>query len=129
MLQLLGHGLNWRCTQVEARLPRHAPHSQAHILKENVKKLSCHAYMHTQPKPHTCTHNLNRNHSHALTGSHFLANYKEDKAFALVSEVDKSEPPKSSKMWLALALLIAMIATQVRVCACEHVCLHGCKCV
>lgn len=49
------------------------------------------------------------------SGSHFLENYREDKAFALVSEVEKSSPPKTGKMWLGLGLLIAMIATQVRV--------------
>ncbi len=48
-----------------------------------------------------------------LLGSHFLSNYREDKAFALVSEVEKSSPPKRSKMWLALGLLIGMVATQV----------------
>jgi hypothetical protein len=47
------------------------------------------------------------------SGSHFLENYREDKAFALVSEVEKSSPPKTGKMWLGLGLLIAMIATQV----------------
>ncbi|KAF5840819.1 citrate transporter-like domain-containing protein [Dunaliella salina] len=47
------------------------------------------------------------------TGEHFLSNYRDDKAFALVSEVEKSSPPKTSKMWLGLGLLIAMIATQV----------------
>jgi len=46
-------------------------------------------------------------------GSHFLSNYRDDKAFALVSEVEQSSPPKTSKMWLGLGLLIAMIATQV----------------
>jgi len=47
------------------------------------------------------------------SGSHFLENYREDKAFALVSEVEKSSPPKTEKMWIATGLGLCMIATQV----------------
>eukprot|EP00983_Pelagomonas_calceolata_P124596 1161125-Pelagomonas_calceolata.AAC.6 len=49
-----------------------------------------------------------------LPGSHFLSNYRDDKAFALVSEVEKSSPPTRSKMWIAMSLGISMIAVQVR---------------
>jgi len=47
------------------------------------------------------------------TGSHFLSNYRDDKAFALVSEVEKSSPPTRSKMWIAMSLGISMIAVQI----------------
>ncbi|KAF5840821.1 hypothetical protein DUNSADRAFT_15363 [Dunaliella salina] len=47
------------------------------------------------------------------TGSHFLSNYRDDKAFALVSEVEKSSPPTKSKMWIAMGLGISMIAIQI----------------
>lgn len=48
-----------------------------------------------------------------IVGSQFLSNYRDDKAFALVSEVEKSSPPTTSKMWIAMGLLTCMIGIQV----------------
>jgi hypothetical protein len=46
-------------------------------------------------------------------GPEFLANFKNNRAFSLISEVPKSSPMKRSKMWIALVLTVAMVATQV----------------
>eukprot|EP00798_Chlamydomonas_sp_ICE-L_P002127 gene2127-18172_t len=48
------------------------------------------------------------------TSDQFLVLHDGDNTvFSLVSEVPKSAPQKSSKMWIALAILIAMITVQV----------------
>uniref|UniRef100_A0A7S0WLK4 Cation-transporting P-type ATPase N-terminal domain-containing protein n=1 Tax=Chlamydomonas leiostraca TaxID=1034604 RepID=A0A7S0WLK4_9CHLO len=47
------------------------------------------------------------------TGAHFLTHHAESKAFALVSEVANSAPLKTSRMWLALGLGVAMVSTQI----------------
>lgn len=46
-------------------------------------------------------------------GPEFLANFKNNRAFSLISEVPKSSPMKRSKMWIALVLTVAMVSTQV----------------
>eukprot|EP00798_Chlamydomonas_sp_ICE-L_P007288 gene7288-403_t len=48
------------------------------------------------------------------TGDQFLVLHDGDNTvFSLVSEVPESAPQKSSKMWIALAILIAMVTVQV----------------
>lgn len=46
-------------------------------------------------------------------GPEFLANFKNNRAFSLISEVPNSSPMKRSKMWIALALTVAMVSTQI----------------
>lgn len=46
-------------------------------------------------------------------GPEFLQNFKNHRAFSLISEVPNSSPMKRSKMWIALALTVAMVLTQV----------------
>lgn len=46
-------------------------------------------------------------------GPEFLANFKNNRAFSLISEVPQSSPMKRSKMWIALLLTVAMVSTQV----------------
>jgi hypothetical protein len=46
-------------------------------------------------------------------GPDFLANFKNNRAFSLISEVPKSSPMKRNKMWIALFLTVAMVTTQV----------------
>lgn len=46
-------------------------------------------------------------------GPEFLHNHRNNRAFSLISEVPNSSPMKRSKMWVALALTIAMVSTQV----------------
>eukprot|EP00798_Chlamydomonas_sp_ICE-L_P000145 gene145-1682_t len=47
------------------------------------------------------------------TGDKFLVLHDDDNTvFSLVSEVPESAPQKSSKMWIALAILIAMVTVQ-----------------
>jgi uncharacterized protein with PhoU and TrkA domain len=49
-------------------------------------------------------------------GPEFAHNFKNNRAFSLISEVPNSSPMKRSKMWIALALTVAMVMTQVRRC-------------
>jgi hypothetical protein len=46
-------------------------------------------------------------------GPEFQANFKNNRAFSLISEVPKSAPLKRSKMWIALLITLAMVSTQV----------------
>lgn len=46
-------------------------------------------------------------------GPDFHANFKNNRAFSLISEVPKSSPMKRGKMWIALLITVAMVATQV----------------
>jgi di/tricarboxylate transporter len=54
-------------------------------------------------------------------GPEFAHNFKNNRAFSLISEVPNSSPMKRNKMWIALALTVAMVLTQVR--CCGRVCL------
>ncbi|XP_024365164.1 probable sodium/sulfate cotransporter 3 [Physcomitrium patens] len=47
------------------------------------------------------------------TGSNFGHRYRNDAAFSLISGVPESSPVKKSRMWVALFLGAAMIATQI----------------
>jgi hypothetical protein len=49
-------------------------------------------------------------------GPEFQANFKNNRAFSLISEVPKSSPMKRSKMWIALLITVAMVTTQVGAC-------------
>jgi uncharacterized protein with PhoU and TrkA domain len=49
-------------------------------------------------------------------GPEFAHNFNNNRAFSLISEVPNSSPMKRSKMWIALALTVAMVMTQVRRC-------------
>lgn len=53
-------------------------------------------------------------------GPEFQANFKNNRAFSLISEVPKSSPMKRNKMYIALFLTVAMVTTQVR----KYVCIH-----
>jgi hypothetical protein len=53
-------------------------------------------------------------------GPEFQANFKNNRAFSLISEVPKSSPMKRNKMYIALALTVAMVSTQVRAHLCSH---------
>jgi branched-subunit amino acid permease len=46
-------------------------------------------------------------------GPEFQANFKNNRAFSLISEVPKSSPMKRGKMWIALLITVAMVTTQV----------------
>ncbi|WIA31323.1 hypothetical protein OEZ86_002225 [Tetradesmus obliquus] len=46
-------------------------------------------------------------------GPEFATNFKNNRAFSLISEVPNSSPMKRSKMWIALALTVAMVLTQI----------------
>jgi hypothetical protein len=45
-------------------------------------------------------------------GPELQANFKNNRAFSLISEVPKSAPLKRSKMWVALLITLAMVSTQ-----------------
>uniref|UniRef100_A0A061S8X4 Sodium sulfate co-transporter n=1 Tax=Tetraselmis sp. GSL018 TaxID=582737 RepID=A0A061S8X4_9CHLO len=47
------------------------------------------------------------------TGSGFVEAHSHDPSFALVSEVENSNPPNSSRMWVAILMGAAMIFTQI----------------
>ncbi|KAG0576466.1 hypothetical protein KC19_5G082400 [Ceratodon purpureus] len=47
------------------------------------------------------------------TGSNFEHRHRNDAAFSLITGVPESSPVKKSRMWLALILGMAMIATQI----------------
>lgn len=57
-------------------------------------------------------------------GPEFLSNFKNNRAFSLISEVPKSSPMKRSKMYIALALTVAMVTTQVGFGSCTRLVLH-----
>ncbi len=44
----------------------------------------------------------------------FVQDFSHDKAFMLLLEVPNSSPLKKSKAWIAIALAIGMVLTQVR---------------
>lgn len=46
-------------------------------------------------------------------GPDFHANFKNNRAFSLISEVPRSSPMKRNKMWIALLITVAMVSTQV----------------
>eukprot|EP00879_Flechtneria_rotunda_P025308 GHRR01026886.1.p1 GENE.GHRR01026886.1~~GHRR01026886.1.p1 ORF type:complete len:683 (+),score=201.90 GHRR01026886.1:1107-3155(+) len=46
-------------------------------------------------------------------GPEFINNFKNNRAFSLISEVPNSSPMKRNKMWIALLLTIAMVSTQI----------------
>jgi hypothetical protein len=46
-------------------------------------------------------------------GPEFLHNFKNNRAFSLISEVPNSSPMKRGKMWIALALTVVMVSTQI----------------